>query len=104
MKTRIGDPTSTAPSLVWARVATRWPYATASVLGLVLWFATDAVLANLAPSIPHELRWVGLLIGVTIGSAVAGLDGARGWVAVPVITMALACLLGGVLGLFGLPL
>jgi hypothetical protein len=79
--------------LRWAR---HWPYATASLIGLAVWFATGPILAEMAPAASPAIRWSGLLVGVAIGTPLAGLKGSRGWVVVPVIILALACIVGGI--------
>lgn len=87
-----GSPTHRAPALRWAR---RWPYATASAIGVAIWFATSAILAEVIPGAPTQFGMVGLLIGVAIGTWPAGLEGVRRWVVVPVITLALGPILAG---------
>jgi hypothetical protein len=85
----------------WAR---RWPYATASAIGVAIWFATIAVLAAVIPAAPPMIGWVGYLAGVVVGTTVAGLKGARGWVVAPVITLAIVLVLGGILSVSGVHL
>jgi hypothetical protein len=87
--------------LRWAR---HWPYATASLIGLAVWFATTAILAEMAPAASPAIGRYGLLVGVAIGTPLAGLKGARGWVVVPVIILALACIVGGILAICGVRL
>jgi hypothetical protein len=88
-------PSGSPSHQVAVRWLSRWPYATGSVVAVAIWFATSAVLAEVIPAAPPPFGMVGLLIGVTIGTWLAGLDGARGWVVVPVITLALGWILGG---------
>ncbi len=87
--------------LPWAR---RWPYATASLVGLAVWFAADAILAKVAPAAPPAIQFYGLLAGVAIGATLAGLKGSRAWVVVPVVIIALACVAGGILAISGVRL
>ena len=87
--------------LRWAR---HWPYATASLVGLAVWFATDAILAKMAPAAPPAIQFYGLLVGVAIGATQAGLKGNRGWVVVPVIIIALGFIGEGVLTIASLRL
>lgn len=87
--------------LRWAR---RWPYATASVVALVVWFAISAVLDRLLPDLRSGIGWVGYLLGVGIGTPLAGLNGARGWVVVPVITLGLALVVLGGFAILGVHL
>ena len=86
---------------LWAR---RWPYATTSVIGVAIWFATSAILAAVIPAAPPVIGWVGYLAGVVVGTPLAGLKGARGWVVAPIITLAIALVLGGILALSGVHL
>jgi hypothetical protein len=50
------------------------------------------------------IGWVGYLAGVVVGTPLAGLKGARGWVVAPIITLAIALVLGGILALSGVHL
>ena len=77
----------------------RWPYATASVIGVAIVFATNATLAAMIPAAPPAIGMIGLLAGVTVGTRLAGLEGARAWVVVPVITLAIGLILGGILAI-----
>jgi len=85
----------------WLR---RWPYVTASVIGVAIWFATSAILARLIPAAWPVTGWVGYLLGVAVGTPLAGLRGTQGWVVVPVITLALGIVLGGSLAVLGVHL
>ena len=85
----------------WLR---RWPYVTASVIGVAIWFATSAILARLIPAARPVTGWVGYLLGVAVGTRLAGLRGTQGWVVVPVITLALGIVLGGSLAVLGVHL
>jgi hypothetical protein len=96
-----GDQSRGSDLLRWAR---RWPYATASLIGLAVWLATVAILAEMVPAAPPVIGWSGLLVGVAIGSPLAGLKGNSGWVVVPVIILALACVVGGALTICGVRL
>ena len=87
--------------LRWAR---RWPYATAVLIGLSVSVATAAILDELAPGASPVTGWCGLLAGVAIGTPLAGLKGARGWVVVPVTILALWCVVGGILAVCGVRL
>ncbi len=99
--TDAGNPGHGFIVLGWAR---HWPYATASLIGLAVWFATAAILAEMAPAATPAIRWYGLLVGVAIGTPLAGLKGGRGWVVVPVIILALGCVVGGILAIYGVRL
>lgn len=88
-------------ALRWVR---RWPYATASVVAIVVWFAISAVLDRLLPDLRPAISWVGYLAGVGIGTPLAGLNGTRGWVVVPVITLGLALVVLGGLAVLGVHL
>jgi hypothetical protein len=96
-----GGPSPWSVATRWAR---RWPYATASVIGVAIWFATSAILAAVIPAAPPVIGWVGYLAGVVVGTPLAGLKGARGWVVAPIITLAIALVLGGILALSGVHL
>lgn len=50
------------------------------------------------------IGWVGYLAGVVVGTPLAGLKGARGWVVAPIITLAIALVLSGILALSGVHL
>jgi hypothetical protein len=78
----------------WAR---RWPEATASLIAVAISLATIAALSELAPAAPPPLGIVGYLAGVIVGIRVAGLDEPRGWVVVPVMTLAVLLIVEGVL-------
>ena len=103
-RTTAGDTGNPGPGFIVLRWARRWPYATASLIGLAVWFATVAILAEMAPAASPEVGWCGLLVGVAIGTPLAGLKGSRGWVVVPVITLALGCIVGGILYISGVRL
>jgi hypothetical protein len=96
-----GGPGPLAVGTRWAR---RWPYVTASVIGVAIWFATSAILAAVIPAAQPAIGWVGYLMGVVVGTPLAGLKGARGWVVAPVITLAIALVLGGTFSLLGVHL
>lgn len=96
-----GDPGHGFIVLRWAR---RWPYATASLIGLVVWFATAAILDEMVPAASPAIGWYGLLVGVAIGTPLAGLKGSRGWVVVPVIILGLGCVVAGILTIFNVRL
>ena len=85
----------------WAR---RWPYVTTSVIGVAIWFATSAILAAVIPAAWPVTGWVGYGLGVVVGTTLAGLKGARGWVVAPVITLAIGLVLGGTLAVLGVRL
>jgi hypothetical protein len=74
------------------------------VIGVAIWFATSAILAAVIPAAPPVIGWVGYLAGVVVGTPLAGLKGARGWVVAPIITLAIALVLGGILALSGVHL
>jgi hypothetical protein len=74
------------------------------VIGVAIWFATSAILAAVIPAAPPVIGWVGYLAGVAVGTPLAGLKGARGWVVAPIITLAIALVLGGILALSGVHL
>jgi hypothetical protein len=105
-----GNANDTAPSGnpsrgdVGLRWAGRWPYATASVVAVAVWFAASSLLDTLLPDARPAIGWVGYLAGVVIGTRLAGLTGARGWVVVPVITLALGLIAAGGLMILGLHL
>ncbi|HLY50798.1 MAG TPA: hypothetical protein VKR21_16540 [Solirubrobacteraceae bacterium] len=96
-----GSQSPAGVATLWAR---RWPYATATVTGITISFATIAILAALIPAAPPVVGWIGYLAGVAVGTLVAGLKGARGWVVAPIITLAIALVLGGILALSGVHL
>ena len=96
-----GDTGNPGRGFIVLRWARQWPYATASLIGLAVWFATAAILAEMAPAAPPAIEWQGLLAGVAIGTPLAGLKGARGWVVVPVTTLALWYIVGGILTICG---
>ena len=99
-----GDTGNPGQGFIVLRWARHWPYATASLIGLAVWFATVAILAEMAPAASPASGWFGLLVGVAIGTPLAGLKGARGWVVVPVIILALVCIVGGILTIYGVRL
>jgi hypothetical protein len=99
-----GDTGNPGHGFIVLRWARHWPYATASLIGLAVWFAILAILAEIAPAASPEIGWCGLLVGVAIGTPLAGLKGGRGWVVVPVIILALACIVEGILDLCGVRL
>ncbi len=78
----------------WVR---RWPYLTAILIGVVLMFVASVVLATLIPAITPVSGMVGLVVGVTAGTRVAGLEGTRQWVIVAVPTAAIGLILAGVI-------
>jgi hypothetical protein len=92
------------PSGVATRWARRWPYVTTSVIGVAILFTTSAILAAMIPGASPVTGWVGYFLGVIIGTPLAGLKGARGWVVAPVITLAIALVLGGTLAVLGVHL
>ena len=96
-----GNPGHGSIALRWAR---HWPYATASLIGLAVWLATAAILAEMAPAASPAIGWAGLLVGVAIGTPLAGLKGSRGWVVVPVTILALGSIVGGILHVSGVRL
>ncbi len=96
-----GSSTGRDVGLGWAR---RWPYATASVVAVALWFAASPLLDALLPDLRPAIGWVAYLAGVVIGTRLAGLTGARGWVVVPVITLAVGLIVAGGLMILGLHL
>jgi hypothetical protein len=96
-----GGPGSWGVAAGWAR---RWPYVTASVIGVPIWFAISAVLAAVIPAAWPVTGWVGYGVGVVVGTSLAGLKGARGWVVAPVITLAIGLVLGGTLAVLGMHL
>lgn len=93
-----GDPEHGSVVLRWAR---HWPYVTAPLIGLTVWFATSLILAKRVPAASPAIGWSGLLVGVAIGTPLAGLKGSSGWVVVPVIVLALAAIVGGILAVCG---
>ena len=103
-----GDTGNPGQGFIVLRWARHWPYATASLIGLAVWFAvwfvTVAILAEMAPAASLVSGWFGLLVGVAIGTPLAGLKGSRGWVVVPVTILALGCIVGGVLMISGVRL
>ena len=99
-----GDTGNPGHGFIVLRWARHWPYATASLIGLAVWFATVAILAEMAPAASPMIGWYGLLVGVAIGTPLAGLKGSRGWVVVPVTILALGCIVGGVLLISGVRL
>jgi hypothetical protein len=96
-----GGPGALDVATRWAR---RWPYVSTSVIGVAVLFATSAVLAAVIPAASPVTWWVGYLVGVVIGTSLAGLKGARGWVVAPVITLAIGLVLGGTLAVLGVHL
>jgi hypothetical protein len=96
-----GGPGTLGVAARWAR---RWPYVTTSVIGVAIWFATSAILAAVIPAAWPVTGWVGFLVGVVVSTPLAGLKGARGWVVAPVITLAIALVLGGTLAVLGVHL
>jgi hypothetical protein len=58
----------------------------------------------MAPPAPPAIEWSGLLVGVAIGAPLAGLKGNRGWVVLPVIIIAFAAIIGGILAICGVRL
>ena len=92
------------PWVVATRWARRWPYVTASVIGVAILYATSAILAAVIPAAPPAIWWVGYLLGVVVGTQLAGLKGARGWVVSPVITLAIGVVVGGTLAVMGVHL
>jgi hypothetical protein len=99
-----GDTDDPGHGFIVLRWARHWPYATASLIGLAVWFATIAILAVVAPAAPPAIQWYGLLVGVAVGATLAGLQGNRGWVVVPVIIVAFGCIVEGILTICGLRL
>jgi hypothetical protein len=85
----------------WAR---RWPYVTASVIGIPIWLATSAILAAVIPTAWPVTGLVGYGVGVVVGTSLAGLKEARGWVVAPVITLPIGLVLGGTLAALGVHL
>jgi len=66
--------------------------------------ATAPILAEMAPAASPAIEWYGLLVGVAIGTPLAGLKGGRGWVVVPVIILAVGCIVEGILTICGVRL
>jgi hypothetical protein len=87
-----GSPAHRVVAVRWAR---RWPYATAALIAVAIWFATSAILVAAVPAAPPAIGMVGFFAGVVIGTGLTGLEGARRWVVVPVITLAIWLILGG---------
>jgi hypothetical protein len=59
-----GDTGNPGQGFIVLRWARHWPYATASLIGLAVWFATVAILAEMAPAASPASGWFGLLVGV----------------------------------------
>lgn len=95
------DPGARGVVTRWAR---RWPYATACLIGITIWFASSAILAALIPAAAPVAGMIGYVAGMVVGTPVAGLKGTRGWVVAPVITLGIAPVLGGLLALLGVHL
>ena len=99
-----GDTGNRGPGFIVLRWARHWPYATASLIGLAVWFATVAILAEMAPAASPAIQWYGLLVGVAIGTTLAGLKGSRDYVVITVTIIALACIVEGILTISGVRL
>ncbi len=99
---RAEDAGPRATAIRWAR---RWPHATGSLVAVAVWLATNAILTGLFPATPPPIMILGYLLGVLVGVRVAGLDRARGWLVVPVATLALGLIVdGALLAIQGAPL
>jgi hypothetical protein len=82
----------------------RWPYVTATVIGIVVWFAWTFILSAIAPGAWAVTGFLGYGVGVVAGTLVSGLKGPQGWAVSPVITLCVGILLFGTLALLGVHL
>lgn len=101
-----GNPIHSGEISSWVR---RRPLVTATVIAVAIWFAVWFALSDYpGMRVPNDWRpvvgWVAYFAGVVIGSRSTGLTGTRGWVVVPVITLAVGLVVAGVLGYLGLQL
>ena len=99
-----GDTGNPGHGFIVLRWARRWPYANAPLIGLVVWLATAPILAEMAPAASPAIQWYGLLVGVAIGTTLAGLKGSRDYVVITVTIIALACIVEGILTISGVRL